>query len=196
MLRVTPLTKRQTDAFVAQHHSHLGPSRLYSWCVGISDDARLCCVATAGQPLAYQLCNGFTIEINRVASDGTPHAASMAVAALSRALLAIGYRRLLSYTLLGEAGTTYKAAGWRVTARSSDLNGMRRPDFNHPLRGEKIRWEYGPDALPKDAAALAHMLENVGKIELPKRVPVMPSYQPKSELGKALAEKLKSGGLK
>ncbi len=192
MLKVVPLTKQQADDFVEEHHSHLGKPRLYSWCVGVAEDARLCCVATAGQPLAYQLCDGLTVEINRVASDGTRHAASMAIGALARALLAIGYRRLLSYTILGEAGTSYKAAGWWVTARSSDKQGMRRPDFDHPLRGEKIRWEYGPGAEKKDPEAVAYLLAHIGKVELPRRE-AAPVFRPRSALGKRLAEKLKHG---
>lgn len=190
MLVVVPLTKAEADDFVLANHSHLGAPRLYAWCVGVADEGRLCCVATAGQPLAYQLCDGFTVEVNRVASDGTMHAASMAIAAISRALLAVGYRRLLSYTLLGEAGTSYKAAGWWVTATSSDKQGMRRPDFEHPIRGEKIRWEYGPGAEKQDREAKAYMLAHVGKVDLPKREPVK-VFRPKSELGKMLAERLK-----
>ncbi|MGH7187178.1 MAG: XF1762 family protein, partial [Pseudomonadota bacterium] len=63
-------------------------------------------------PVARNLCDGVTIEINRVCTDGTPHSASMLYGAITRAAKALGYRRVVMYTLMSEPGTSLRAAGW------------------------------------------------------------------------------------
>lgn len=122
-----PITQRAAFAWVGREHKHLPPP--------------------AGQ-------NGLTAEVSRAASPKThepvPHAASKALAAITRAALALGYTRLVSYTREDEKGTTYRAAGWRPTA-IVDGGEWSRPSRSRkaavqPCR--KVRWEYGPDAAP------------------------------------------------
>jgi hypothetical protein len=61
----------------------------------------------------------------------------------------MGDRRLVSYTLASEDGTSYRAAGWRPVAklaarawvRSKDDTGGGRHRSNVVAKQEKIRWE-------------------------------------------------------
>ena len=115
MLTVVPLTLTAARRHVHQHHSHLERPQGGLCAVGVADDGQLACVAILSLPRA-RLLNGKAAEVIRVASDGTRHAASMCLAAITRAGLALGYTRLVSSTLLGEAGTSYRAAGWRPVA--------------------------------------------------------------------------------
>lgn len=111
-------------------------------------------------------------EVHRVASDGTaPHAASMAIGAIGRAAVALGWRRIVSYTLLGEAGTSYRAAGWwpvdvgdggEWARESREREAMAQP-------GAKVRWESGPDAKPRSAEADVAVRAAVGKVAIPAR---------------------------
>lgn len=112
-LRIVPVGVREARERVEALHSHhhAPPGALF--CVGVADGDRLVCVAIVSRPVARMLDADATVaEVTRVASDRTPHAASMAIAAATRAAIALGYRRLVSYTLLGESGTCYRAAGW------------------------------------------------------------------------------------
>lgn len=136
------------------------------WLLGaaVYDGDRLCAVVAVERP-ARMLSDGFTACVSRLCTDRTPHAASKALAAVTRACVALGYRRLVSYTLLGESGLCYRAAGWRVTAivrarRSWSCPSRPRAAAVQP--GRKARWEYGPDAMPLDAAAEALVRERVG----------------------------------
>ena len=67
--------------------------------------------------------------------DGTKNACSMLYAACWRATRALGYRRLGTYTLASEPGTSLKAAGWkelyRVQGRSWHCPTRPRVD-RHP----------------------------------------------------------------
>jgi len=170
-LEIVPMTVKRASAWVDVHHSHHKAPRGGLFAVGVAEGKRLCCIALAGRPVARLLDTGATIEITRSASDRTPHAASKAIAAITRGALSLGYRRLVSYTLLGEAGTCYRAAGWHVTGLSQggewDRAGRGRGAAAQP--GAKVRWEYGPDALPLDPIADATMRAAIGNIAIPTR---------------------------
>ena len=119
-LRVRPITQRAAFAWVGREHKHLPPPTGWLFGVAVESDGALCHVAILSRPLARKLQDGRTAEVSRAASPKThaptPHAASKALAALTRAALALGYTRLVSYTRADEKGTTYRAAGWRPTA--------------------------------------------------------------------------------
>lgn len=183
-LRVVPVTVTDARIYVQRWHTHLDACIGALFAAGVEHRERgLVCVALMGRPNARVLDvrrdDGVrtVAEITRVASDGsTPHAASMAGAAVSRAALALGYRRLVSSTLLGEAGTMYRAMGWRAVAvrarpgpgETWARDGRARDWPTQP--GAKVRWEFGPDALPYDAEIDAFVRAHVGRVELqPKR---------------------------
>jgi len=110
------VTKTVARQFVQEKHRHNEaptPPQI-TMAVGVESGGVLVGVATAGQPVARGLCDGATIEINRVCTDGTPHSASMLYGAITRAAKALGYRRIVTYTLISEPGTSLRAAGWTV----------------------------------------------------------------------------------
>jgi hypothetical protein len=74
-------------------------------------------VAIAGLPKARMLARDrFVLEINRTCTNGTPNANSMLYGAIARAAFALGYRRVVTYTLVEESGASLRAAGWHVEA--------------------------------------------------------------------------------
>lgn len=124
MLRIVPITVKRALPWVTEHHSHLDKPNGGILAAAVAERGqdgceRLVCVAIADHP-ARMLMDGFTLNVSRVCSDGsTPHAASKCLAAISRAALALGCLRLVSYLLVGEHGTSYRAAGWWPTAIST-----------------------------------------------------------------------------
>ena len=173
-LRVVPVTLRAARAHVQAHHSHLAAPVGGLFAVGVARDGVLCCVAIVGHPVARMLTG--CAEVTRVASDGTRHAASMALGAAGRAGLALGWRRLVSYTLLGEPGTSYRAAGWWPVAVCDGGQWSRedRPREAAQQAGRKVRWEYGPDALSRDAQVDALVRASAGSVPLRPRTEVLP----------------------
>jgi len=175
-LRVVPITITAARAHVERHHSHHHAPVGGLLACAVADGDRLCCVAILSRPVARMLdAQGDVAEVTRVASDGTRHAASMCLAAITRAALALGWRRVVSYTILGEAGTSYRAAGWRVTGCSEGGDGWqsrkRAPAVQPAV---KVRWETGPDALPLDAEANARCVAAVGIVDVRARPEVLP----------------------
>lgn len=181
-LRVVPITITDARAHVDRWHSHLPApvGGLLAAAVAVDDPPRVVCVAILSRPVARVLQAQGCAEVTRVASDGTEaHAASMALGAIRRAALALGWRRLVSSTLLGEAGTSYRAAGWHPVAISAGGEWGRddRPRDAAAQPGAKIRWETGPDALPLDPEVDAAVREAVGRVDLrPRPGPDFPLF--------------------
>ena len=142
-LTLRPISFRAACAFIKREHSHLSPPQGWLCGVAVYDGDRLCCVATMGRPSARKLDDGITCEITRVASDRTPHCASKAIAALTRAAFALGYTKVVSYTRADEEGTCYMAAGWTAVATSKGGEWTRpsreRKSAEQPCL--KVRWE-------------------------------------------------------
>lgn len=142
-LVVVPITLKEAKAFVLRHHRHHKPPVGGKFSVGVAVDEVIVGVAIAGRPVSRRLDDGWTLEVSRVATDGTPNACSMLYGAVRRAGKAMGYRRFVTYTLDTEPGSSLRGAGWEAVAetpgRSWSVPSRPRVD-THPLQ-RRIRWE-------------------------------------------------------
>jgi len=155
---IVPLSLGEANAFVREHHRHHRPTVGGKFAIGWAVDGVVRGVAIAGRPVARHLDNGWTLEVNRVATDGARNACSALYAACWRAARAMGYRRMVTYTLPEEGGASLRAAGWRVVgeAGGGSWSCVSRPRVDqHPLQ-TKLRWE---------APAPAHDFPHDGKRE-------------------------------
>lgn len=142
-LALCPLTLGEAHAFVRAHHRHHRPSTGALFAVGASDGDTVVGCAVIGRPKARMLQDDYTAEVTRLATDGTPNACSLLYAAAWRACRALGYRRLVTYTLTTEGGASLRASGWRLIGECGGGTWHRRerPRVDtHPLQ-TKLRWE-------------------------------------------------------
>ena len=144
-LDVVPLSFADACAFVTDWHRHHAPPVGHKFSLGVGDGELLRGVAIVGRPVARHLDNGLTLEVIRSAMDGTPHVNSMLYGAAWRAAKALGYRRLVTYTQVGESGASLRAAGWRVIAERPARAGWSVPSRPRQLRGtenvQRFLWE-------------------------------------------------------
>jgi hypothetical protein len=143
-LKLQPISQREAFRFIALHHRHHDPPRGFKFAIGLNDRASVIGVITVGRPVARHLDDTWTAEVTRCCVlDGHKNAASKLYAAAWRAARAMGYERLLTYTLASEPGTSLRAAGWRIIGETAGGSWSRpsRPRVDtHPL-GQKILWE-------------------------------------------------------
>ena len=100
-------------------------------------------VAICGRPVARRLDDGYTLEVNRLCTDGTPNACSILYAAAYRAARAMGYNKVITYILDTENGSSLKAAGYTCEGRAGGLewNGAKAPKrADQYPRQMKTRW--------------------------------------------------------
>jgi len=142
-LQLAPTTLGVAMRYVAKVHRHLPHVQGGLFAVAVKDDDELVGVAIVGRPTARRGDDGWTAEVVRVAvAEGHPNACSMLYGAARRAAKALGYRRLWTYTLHHEPGTSLLAAGWRLDTKTKGGPWSRvnrpRPDLGD--LGVKLRW--------------------------------------------------------
>ena len=144
-MQITPITFEEANAFVAKFHRHHKPMQGCKFCVAVSEKDKVVGVAIVGRPVARLLDNGWTLEVNRCCTDGTKNACSMLYSSAWKAAKALGYKRLITYTLPEEGGASLKASNWKCIGLKGggNWNVKSRPriDTDELLRGQKLLWE-------------------------------------------------------
>ncbi len=140
-----PITLKEACAFVARHHRHHKPPQGGLFAIGcaVAGTDEPCGVAIVGRPVARMSDNGWTCEVTRLATDGSRNACSMLYRAAWRAARAMGYRKLVTYILDTENGSSLNGAGFTCVGQAGggewSREGRPRVDL-HPTQG-KIKWE-------------------------------------------------------
>jgi hypothetical protein len=144
---ICPITLREAQAFIQEHHRHVGPPKGHKFSVGLKENGLLIGVVTAGQPIARANDNGYTLEITRCCVlEGKRNANSRLYATAIKVARAMGYRRVLTYTLPEESGASLKAVGFFFAGMTKyNPNGWNMPGRprTKPARypeGPKNRW--------------------------------------------------------
>ncbi len=154
-LEVVPMTIGEAKEFIRKYHRHHQPPVGCLFAVAVADvgsnAGKIVGVATVGRPVARGAQDGWTAEVTRCCTDGTKNACSMLYAACWRAARALGWKKLITYTLPEEGGASLRGAGWRLVAQTKggSWSCPSRPRVDtHPLQG-KFRWE--KDDVPRGA---------------------------------------------
>ena len=140
----------EANAFVRAHHRHHKPviGHFFSIAAATADSLdggarKIVGIAIIGRPVARGLDDGVTVEVSRLCTDGTENACSFLYGAAARAAFALGFKRIGTYILASEPGTSLTAAGWRqlgeVRGRSWNCESRPRVD-KHPTQA-KLRFE-------------------------------------------------------
>jgi hypothetical protein len=147
LLELQPITYKEACCFISQHHSHHLPPQGWKFGIAVNNGEKIVGVVTVGRPVARGNDNGWTLEVTRCCTDGSKNVASKLYMAAWRAVRAMGYKRLITYTLQSEKGVSLLACNWKVIGqtRGGSWNCKSRPRFDkHPL-GSKTLWEIKSD---------------------------------------------------
>lgn len=144
-MNVVPISLEEANAFVSVHHRHHKPVPGAKFCIAVQESEKIVGVSIVGRPVARLSDDGMTLEVNRCCTDGTRNACSMLYGASWRAAKALGYARLITYTLPEEGGASLRGAGWTLVGKrgGGNWNVPSRPriDTAVMLRGQKLLWE-------------------------------------------------------
>jgi hypothetical protein len=145
---IVPLTLPEANSLVTQLHRHHAalPGGFGWFCCGAVVDGVLVGCAIAGRPTNRNNDDRQTVEVLRLASDGTPNVCSALLGACARAAKAIGARRIITYTLTSETGISLRASGWVCEVGDTGKSwwghaGTRTPAVHREhLAESKARW--------------------------------------------------------
>lgn len=128
-LHIVPLTLSQANTMVADLHRHHKPAVGHRYSLGVfGDDGIVHGAAIVGRPVSRELPQYEIAEVSRLVTDGTKNACSALYGACARVAKEMGFRKIQTYILDSEPGTSLKAAGWSY--ESTTAGG----DWNHSWR--------------------------------------------------------------
>ena len=109
-----PIELKQAQAFINQRHRHHAAAvrdkfRIAAKYAGGGD---IIGVAQVGRPLSRNLCDGYTLEVLRLCTNGDKDVCSFLYSRCARIAKEMGYRKIITYILESEPGTSLKASGW------------------------------------------------------------------------------------
>jgi hypothetical protein len=143
-LSIVPTSLREANAFVGEHHRHHRPVAGHKYSIALADEnGKVRGVAITGRPVSRMLDDGWTLEVNRLCTDGVANGCSKLYRAAWRAANCLGYRRLITYTLPAEGGSSLKGAGFRLVGERGGGTWTRtaRPRVDtHPTQAKWL-WE-------------------------------------------------------
>ena len=151
-MKVIPLSINKANIFVNQYHRHNRKTARNGGKFAIGaydDDLGLVGVAIVGNPISASFMDGFTAEVLRTCTrpDAPKNTNSFLYGACRRIWHTMGGRRILTYTLKSESGSSLRGAGWIPVAEVhpskpgwSKNDGIRRP-YQEVQKLEKVRWE-------------------------------------------------------
>ena len=141
-LAIVPVNLAKARRFIAEHHRHNIPPQGHKFSAGLMSDGVLVGVVVVGRPIARSLDDGATLEVTRSCTDGTKNGNSMLYGAAARAAKALGYRRLITYTLAEEPGSSLLASGFKCDGEidlHTSMNNAARPRYDRDLFGNERR---------------------------------------------------------
>lgn len=150
-LRLRPITIKEANRVVGRWHRHNRPTTGGLFAVSVVQEDAVVGVAIVARPVARLLDDGWTCEITRVCTNGVYNACSILYGACVRAAKALGYSRVVTYTLATESGASLRAAGFVLDA-ACPAGGWARPNrvrvdvdlFGNETKplGDKVRWAW------------------------------------------------------
>jgi len=116
--------------------------------IGAEVGGELIGVIIVGRPVSRHYDNGHTCEVTRccVVDGAQKGACSFLYQSAWRAAKAMGYSRMITYTLQSESGASLRGAGWKVIAERKGNNPklwQSRPNrtFQSVVSEAKFLWE-------------------------------------------------------
>ena len=140
-MEIRPITFKTASLFVNEHHRHHKAPVGCKFCIGLFMDDQMVGCAICGRPVSRYLDDGLTCEINRVCTDGTYNACSMLYGASCRVAKEMGYKKIITYILESENGSSLKASNFvcEGIAGGTKWTGVR--DRGQDIPAElKTRW--------------------------------------------------------
>lgn len=153
-LKSKPITIRQANEFIREHHRHHRPTSNNSgrWALAAVDrNGSIHGVAIAGNPVSATYMDGKTLELTRVCARASSQkgTCSFLISRCSKIWRLMGGNKVITYTLDSESGASLKGAGWHLAGTvkphrdwhyKSKSDGIKRSEL--PIYSQtKVRWE-------------------------------------------------------
>jgi len=124
-MRVVRAELSFANDWVAMLHRHHKPVTGHRFSLAAESDGSIVGVAIVGRPVARNTDQINVAEVLRLCTDGSKNACSFLYAAAAKAARCLGFRRVQTFILKSEPGTSLAAAGWTRGHTSSGGDGWQ-----------------------------------------------------------------------
>ena len=137
-LTVKPISLKDANDYIIENHRHHDKVSGHKFSISVWDGERLCGVAVVGQPVARMINDGMTLEVTRLCTDGTKNACSILYARCARIAKDMGYKKIITYILKSEHGSSLLASGWTCENDNCGGGSWDRPSRPREIMNEQI----------------------------------------------------------
>lgn len=142
-LETKPISYRDACNFVNEFHRHHIPPQGNKFSVSLNDGELTVGVIIAGRPVSRFMDDGMTLEVTRCCvKEAYKNGISKLYSAVFQIAKAMGYKRVITYTLTEESGTSMRASNFQLTRLSNggSWNSKSRIRIDKHPTGEKYLW--------------------------------------------------------
>lgn len=152
-MRAVPVELKEANAFVDKYHRHHKSVVRDKFRVACEENGEILGVIQVARPVSRLLDDGLTVEVVRCCTNGKPNVASFLYSRAARIAKEMGYKRIITYILDTEQGSSLKASGWELDEADVGGGSWSRPsrprevsqitifgtEEKYPI-GKKQRW--------------------------------------------------------
>ncbi|MGG3102033.1 XF1762 family protein [Bacillus velezensis] len=136
-LETRPITLKDACQFVDENHRHhIGPQG-HKFSIGLYDGDIIIGVIIAGRPISRHQDNGITLEVTRCCvKEAYKNGISKLYAAVCKIAKEMGYKKVITYTLIEEPGVSMRSVNFLKVRTSAGDHGVVQIDkeiINIPL---------------------------------------------------------------
>jgi len=114
-LKVCQLELKELNELVSRLHRHHKPVQGHRFSLGVMDGEIIVGGCSVGRPVARKGNNPKEVlEVTRLVTDGTKNACSFLYSRAAKIGKLLGYKKIQTYILETELGTSLLASGWKL----------------------------------------------------------------------------------
>lgn len=133
MIKAVPVSLTEARTYIDENHRHHIAAKVDKYRVGAEIDGKLVGVVQVGRPVSRYLDDGKTLEVLRLCSTGEKDVCSFLYSRAARIAREMGYKKIITYILESESGTSLLASGWHCEKESTGGG-----SWDHPSRPREL----------------------------------------------------------
>lgn len=143
MLKAIPISRAEANDFVNSLHRHHVAAVGDKYRIAAANETgEIVGIIQVGRPVSRILDDGKTVEVTRCCTDGTKNACSFLYGRAAKIAKLMGYRRIITYTLESEFGSSLRASGFKFDGMTDggSWDCKSRPRQQNAPTCRKKRW--------------------------------------------------------
>lgn len=135
-MKAIPIELKEAQNYIDTHHRHHKAAHRDKFRVAaVDDEGNILGIIQVGRPVSRELDNKYTLEVLRLCTESKEkNICSFLYSRAARIAKEMGYKKIITYILESEIGTSLKASGWHL-----EKEGVGGGSWNTPSRPREIQ---------------------------------------------------------